>query len=125
MGHLRRLFESRPWEKLEPAQDFVVGPNQPGAGYVRAAVASDGSFAFVYSPRGEPIAVDQSRLGAVDVTSWWFDPRYGRAYPSHTGVGTAVQFFTPPSSGRGCDWVLVLDDASRGYPAPGQGGPSR
>jgi hypothetical protein len=122
MGHLRRLFESRPWEKLEPAQAFVMGGSQPGAGHIRAAVASDRSFAFVHTPRGEPIAVDQGQLGAVDVTSWWFDPRYGRAYPIHTGVGTAVQFFTPPSSGRGCDWVLVLDDAARGFPPPGQGG---
>ena len=119
MGHLRRLLESRPWEKLEPAQDLVVGPNLPGAGFVRAALASDRSFALVHTPRGEPVAVDQGRLGAVDVTSWWFDPRYGRAYPIHTGVGTAVQFFTPPSSGRGCDWVLVLDDASKGFPPPG------
>jgi len=56
----------------------------------------------------------------MDVTSWWFDLRYGRAYPIHTGVGTAIQFFTPPSSGRGCDWILVLDDASRGFAPPGQ-----
>jgi hypothetical protein len=120
MGHLRRLFESRPWQKLEPAQDFVLGANAPGEAFVRAAVASDRSFALVYTPRGEAVAVDQGRLGALDVTSWWFDPRYGRAYKMHTGVGTAVQFFTPPSSGRGADWVLVLDDASRGFPPPGQ-----
>jgi hypothetical protein len=31
-----------------------------------------------------------------------------------------IQVFTPPSSGRGCDWVLVLDDASKGYPPPGE-----
>ena len=120
MGHLRRLFESRPWQKLEPAQDLVLGPNVSGDGFVRAALAQDRSFAFVYSPRGETVAVDQGRLGAVDVTSWWFDPRYGRAYKMHTGVGTAVQFFTPPSSGRGCDWILVLDDASRGFSPPGE-----
>jgi hypothetical protein len=119
MGHLRRLFESRPWEELEPAQDLLVGPNAPGEGFVRAAMASDRSFALVYSPRGEPVTVDQQRLGARDVASWWFDPRYGRAYPLHTGVGTAIQVFTPPSSGRGADWVLVLDDAARGLPAPG------
>jgi hypothetical protein len=120
MGHLRRLFESRPWQRLEPAQDLVLGANAPGDGFVRAALAHDRSFAFVYSPRGETVAVDQARLGAMDVTSWWFDPRYGRAYKVHTGVGTAVQFFTPPSSGRGCDWVLVLDDASRGFQPPGE-----
>jgi hypothetical protein len=120
MGHLRRLFESRPWEALEPDQALVVGPNQPTDGFVRAAIAKGHSFAFVYSPRGEPVSVDQSRLGARDLTAWWFDPRYGRAYFIHTGVGTAIQVFTPPSSGRGCDWVLVLDDASKGYAPPGE-----
>jgi hypothetical protein len=120
MGHVRRLFESRPWERLEPDQGFLVGPNLPGDGFVRAAVARDRSFAFVYSPRGEPASVDQSRLGARDLTAWWFDPRYGRAYFAHTGVGTAIQVFTPPSSGRGSDWVLVLDDAAKRYPPPGE-----
>jgi len=120
MGHVRRLFESRPWEQLEPDQGLLVGPNPPGDGFVRAAVARDRSFAFVYSPRGEPVMVDQGRLGARDLTAWWFDPRYGRAYFVHTGVGTANQVFTPPSSGRGCDWILVLDDAAKGYPPPGE-----
>jgi hypothetical protein len=119
MAHVRRLFESRPWEKLEPNQSLIVGSNPPGAGFLRAAVASDRSFAFVYTPRGEPVAVDQGLLGARDISSWWFDPRYGRSYPIHTGVGTAVQVFTPPTAGRGCDWVLVLDDAARGFPPPG------
>jgi len=120
MGHVRRLFESRPWEQLEPDQGLLVGPNPPGDGFVRAAIARDRSFAFVYSPRGEPVMVDQGRLGARDLTAWWFDPRYGRAYFVHTGVGTANQVFTPPSSGRGCDWILVLDDAAKGYPPPGE-----
>jgi hypothetical protein len=38
-------------------------------------------------------------------------------------VRTAIQNFTPPSSGRGCDWVLVLDDAAKGYPPPGEARP--
>jgi hypothetical protein len=119
MGHLRRLLESRPWQLLEPAQDLLVGPNLPGPGFVRAALARDRSFALVHTPRGEPVTVDQGRLGARDVTAWWFDPRYGRAYRLHTGVGTGIQVFTPPSAGRGCDWVLVLDDAARDWGAPG------
>jgi hypothetical protein len=120
MGHVRRLFESRPWERLVPAQDLLVGPNLPGDGFVRAAISSDRSFAFVYSPMGAQVSIHQDRLGAVDVTAWWYDPRYGRAYAIHTGVGTAIQVFTPPSSGRGCDWVLVLDDASKKYGPPGE-----
>ena len=120
MGHLRRLLESRPWETLVPDQALLVGPNAPADGFARAAVASDRSFAFVHSPRGESVSVDQTRLRALDLTAWWFDPRYGRAYFVHTGVGTAIQVFTPPSSGRGCDWVLVLDDAAKGYAPPGE-----
>jgi hypothetical protein len=121
MGHLRRLFESRPWEALVPDQGFVLSENLAGAAFIRAAVASDGSFAFVYSPEGAPFVVDQGRLGRRELTYWWFDPRYGRPYPLHTGTGTATQAFTPPSSGPGRDWLLVIDDPARGFPPPGQG----
>ncbi len=119
MGHLRRLFESRDWQRLVPDPSFVLRPRD-GQSFVRGAVASDRSFAFVYLPRGEQVAVEQGRLTGVDLEAWWFDPRYGRAFPIHTGVGTAVQVFTPPSSGPGRDWVLVLDDASKRRPPPGQ-----
>jgi hypothetical protein len=120
MGHVRRLFESRPWEKLVPDQAFVVSENPPGAAFIRAAMASDRSFAFVYSPEGAPFVIDQGRLGSPELTYWWFDPRYGRAYAAHTGTGTAVQAFTPPSSGPGRDWLLVVDDPRKGFPPPGQ-----
>jgi pimeloyl-ACP methyl ester carboxylesterase len=36
------------------------------------------------------------------------------------GAGHSLHRFTPPSSGRGCDWILVLDDASRGFALPGE-----
>jgi hypothetical protein len=120
MTHVRRLFESRPWEKLVPDQGFIVSANPPGAAFIRAAVASDRSFAFVHTPEGATVAVDQGRLGAPELTYWWFDPRYGTAHRIHTGTGTAVQAFAPPTAGRGCDWVLVIDDARRGFPPPGQ-----
>jgi hypothetical protein len=120
MGHVRRLFESRPWEKLVPRQDFIVSANPAGAAFIRAAVASDRSFALVYTPEGAPFAVDQGRLGAPELTYWWFDPRYGRSQHIHTGTGRAVQAFTPPTAGRGCDWMLVIDDPARGFPPPGQ-----
>ncbi len=120
MGHLRRLFESRPWQSLEPAQDFVLSANPTGAAFIRAAVASDRSCAFVYSPEGAPFVVDQGRLGAPELAYWWFDPRYGRAYPIHLGTGTSTQAFTPPSRGPGRDWLLVIDDPRRGYPPPGE-----
>jgi hypothetical protein len=120
MGYVRRLFESRPWQRLVPDQGFILSTNPAGAASIRAAVASDGSFAFVYSPEGAPFVVDQGRLGAPELACWWFDPRYGRAYPIHTGTGRAAQAFTPPSFGPGRDWLLVIDDPRKGFPPPGE-----
>jgi hypothetical protein len=125
MAHVRRLFESRPWTKLVPDQAMIVGPNPPNGGFVRAARASDGSFAFVYAPRGEMVTLDHSRLRARDVAVWLYDPRYGTAVLLHAGLtGTGVVSLTPPTSGRGADWVLVLDDASKSFPPPGTTAPA-
>jgi hypothetical protein len=33
---------------------------------------------------------------------------------------TATRKFEPPSSGVDNDWVLVLDDAAKNFPAPGK-----
>lgn len=121
MGHLRRLFESRPFDLLVQDPTFLAEAPRSGAAKVRAAVASDGSFAFVYTPLGEPFTV---RMGAIPsgdgVTCWWFDPRYGTASRLYTGDPVALQTFTPPTSGPGQDWVLVLDDETRRFPIPGE-----
>ncbi len=122
MGHLRRLYESRPFRKLAPDKSMLVGGPETGGAKTRAALASDGSFAFVYSPRGEPFAVRMSAIQAPRVKATWFDPRYGVAESLHTGDNTGFQTFVPPTRGRGCDWVLVLDDAAAEFPAPGQPG---
>lgn len=119
MGLMRRLLASRPWQSLVPDQELLVGTNPPGAGAMRAAVAADRSFALVYTPLGEQVAVNQDRLGKPELTYWWYDPRYGCAFKIATATGTGAQFLTPPSSGRGCDWVLVIDDPVAGFGAPG------
>lgn len=124
MRHLRRLFDSRPWERLEPAQDLVVSPNPGGSGLrVRAALANDASFAFVYLPQGEPVAINVSRLGPGRMTAWWWNPRYGGANKIYEGDGVAIQAFTPPTRGPGQDWVLVLDRGVGNFPVPGAARP--
>jgi hypothetical protein len=120
MGHLRRLFESRPFQKLVPDQSILLNGPDTGAAKVRAALARDGSFAFVYSPRGEPFMVRVSAIRSARVRAIWFDPRYGIAEPIHTTDSPGFQTFVPPTRGRGCDWLLVLDDATASFPVPGQ-----
>jgi hypothetical protein len=116
MGHLRKLFESRPWHLLEPAQSWIASGPRDGGAKVRAALASDSSFAFIYSPQGAQFTVDQRRIRGERLRESWFDPRYGTTYPVHTSDTKGFQTYTPPTSGRGQDWVLILDDEAAGYP---------
>ncbi len=109
MGFVRRLFEERPFQELIPAQDMIVdGPTRGGA-KIKAARARDGSFAFVYSPRGESFSIDKRAFMPNPVRQSWFDPRYGCTYTTHTSIMAPFQTYTPPTSGRGHDWILILE----------------
>ncbi len=119
MGFVRRLFESRPYQRLEPRQAMVLDGPRTGAGKIRAARARDGSFALFYSPRGEQFTVDQTAIKGERLKEIWYDPRYGVSYHAHTGNTKGAQTYTPPSSGPFCDWVLILEDAAENFPMPG------
>lgn len=117
MGFVRRLYESRPFRKLEPAQEILVDAPDSGGAKVRAALANDGSFAFIYSPRGERFTVDNAVIDG-EIREIWYDPRYGSAHYTHSTGNEGFQTYTPPSSGKGNDWVLILEAASEAFPLP-------
>lgn len=54
-----------------------------------------------------------------DVTAWWYNPRNGKAKKIGKFNNTGTQSFLSPAPGEDLDWILVLDDASKKYPAPG------
>ncbi len=109
MGYLRKLFEAHDYQKLQPSKDFVVnGPNHGGA-KIRALLASDGTLAMVYSPRGEPFTVDLGLMKKPQTKVSWYDPRTGESTELYTGDSVAFQTFTPPTNGRGNDWVTVFE----------------
>jgi hypothetical protein len=109
MGLLRRLFESRSFELLEPYQEMILDGPSTGGAKIRAARARDGSFAFIYSPRGAQFCVDQRAIEGKRVRKSWFDPRYGTTEAFHTGDAVSPQTFVPPTSGRGNDWLLIME----------------
>lgn len=123
--YVRRLIESRPMLRREPDQGLLASdPDLPVLRRVEAMRGSDGSYAFVYSAAGEPFRVHLEMLSGKRLDAWWYDPRTGSARRLETGEPLApsgVREFTPPSSGEGQDWVLVLDDAAAHYPPPGSG----
>lgn len=118
MKYVRKLFESVPFEKLIPDQSMILDGPTTGGAKVRAARASDGSFAIIYSPYGESFTVTRSVLKPGRLREIWYDPRYGVSYEIHRSEHWGMQIYTPPTSGRGHDWVLLLEDASAGFPLP-------
>jgi hypothetical protein len=116
--HARRLLESRPFLSRVPDQELIVPEYFPETDYV-VATRGDG-YAFVYFPTGLSATIRLGKLAAQTINVSWFDPRTGEAGPTQKISGKTEHKFTPPSTGRGNDWILVLDDASRNFKTPGQ-----
>jgi len=110
MGYLKKLFTSRPFYKLVPNKEIILDGPISGGGKIKAALANDGSFTFIYSPRGEKFMVDKNLLTAERLRESWFDPRYGAEYVIHTSGTKGMQTYTPPTNGRGNDWVLIIEE---------------
>ena len=115
MQFIKKLIQSRPILSRIPDQSLITSASGTGTDHVQATRDANGSYAMVYTASGQPVWVDMTKLSGTVIANW-YNPRDG----SYTAVGsydnTGVQAFTPPSSGAGNDWVLVLDDASKGYP---------
>jgi len=122
MTYVRNLMFSRPQTGRIPAQHLLAA-NVDGDGLQRATLG-DG-FAFVYAPEGDDISIDGSGLTWGDCVCSWYDPRTGTSRPAtpagsvQAGGGT-IGFSPPGQPYRGNDWVLVVDDATRGFAAPGE-----
>lgn len=126
MGFLKKLVLSRPMNRLVPDPSLLSGGQGTCGSYV-AAIRGD-AHAFLYIPTGNTITVKMGILSGNQIRAWWFNPRNGKASAIGVFENTGTQLFEVPGmseelswlrSGRGCDWVLVLDDTEKNYPAPG------
>jgi hypothetical protein len=123
VGYARRLMESRPFFTRVPDQGLLASKAGDGAAHVQATRDASGSYAMIYSGRGEPFTVNCAKLAGKELRAWWFDPRTGTAKDAGTVENDhAGRQFNPPTSGDENDWVLVLDDAAKGWGAPGAAG---
>ena len=125
MRHGRALMESRPFLTRVPDPDIVVAgtvpTSVPGAGrYVFVSTRDQArSYAMIYAPAGRTFSVRMTAIAGPAVKAWWFNPRTGQATAAGSFPNTGERAFTPPDPGEMLDWVLVLDDESKGYGPPG------
>ncbi len=120
MAHLKQLMLSRSLQARIPDQELLVGNVGTGRAHARATRAADGAVALVYLPSGGAVTVDLARLPGAMLRAWWFDPREGSARAAGETPRSGAKTFHAPSSGDAQDWVLVLDDAARGFGPPGR-----
>jgi hypothetical protein len=129
MRHARALLESRPFLTRIPDPELIVTDriptSVPGTGRYHFAATrdADGSYAMVYAPVGRAFKVRMAKITGTRVKAWWFNPRDGQAWllgKSESENTGGEREFPPPDMGEMLDWVLVLDDAAKGYPPPGQ-----
>jgi Protein of unknown function (DUF4038)/Putative collagen-binding domain of a collagenase len=118
MQHARVLLLSRPFLERIPDQSLIMSEVGAGTDHVRATRDSAGRYALIYLPSGKPVEVDLTRLSGERLRGSWYDPRTGVAQSLGVFQKQGRVNFTPP--GGGPDWVLVLDDLSCGFPAPGR-----
>jgi hypothetical protein len=125
MMYGRLLMESRPFLSRIPDNSIIVQDivttSVPGAGAYRFVSTRDqeGTYAMVYVPIGRKFTIRMDVIKGKEVIAWWFNPRNGEAKQAGKFANTANQTFISPAPGENLDWILVLDDASKKYLAPG------
>ena len=128
MMHLKHLMESRPLKNCIPDQNIILSGQGTGADYVCAMRGPN--HVWIYVPTGKDIVVKGGVISGQALKASWYDPRTGASisigtYPNRgsikfrvPGISAQVSWLR---SGRGCDWILILEDASKKSPLPSDG----
>lgn len=119
--HLKNLMLSRPFLTRIPDQDMVVdAKNDYSEDNVRATRDEAGRYAMLYFPTGKTATLDLSDLQGKQFNTWWYDVRTGASWQGERLKKENRVSITPPSKGKGNDWVLVIDAKSTAFNRPGK-----
>jgi Protein of unknown function (DUF4038)/Putative collagen-binding domain of a collagenase len=116
MQHLKRLILSRPYFTRIPDKTLIP-TNFSGGRHLEGTRSSDGSYAFIYFPEQSTSDINLSNLSGSTLDYWWYNPRTGESVGGERFNKVGRRTFTTPSV-SGPDWVLVIEDASRGFSKP-------
>ncbi|MFC5192047.1 glycoside hydrolase family 140 protein [Algoriphagus aquatilis] len=108
--HLKNLMLSKPYFDRIPDQTLIAERQEEDDTFVVATKSIAGDYAFLYFPTGKSIPLDLDDFKNKELHFSWYDPRTGVKldYPIKIANPKAVPV-TPPSSGRGNDWVLIVE----------------
>ena len=115
-------FDHRPDDSVIRRVDGGSNPSDASTrGHVAAMRDRNGKYFVVYIPTdnaSRSIEVDMGKIAGSKAKAWWYSPSSGSSSAIGTYDGSGSRTFKTPSSAN--DWVLVVDDASYQWGAPGQ-----
>ncbi len=129
MQHLKNLVLSRPYDTRIPDQSLIHPQASIDTDHLQVTRdgtkgKKDATYIMVYFPYlTHKYKIKTDVIGASKLKIWWYDPRTGEAFSK--GEIENIGMFELPwgseikTNNTGPDWVLVIDDASKNYPAPG------
>lgn len=117
--HLKNLMLSRPFLTRIPDQSIVVEEQIDNEEYVIATRDSEGTYAMVFFPTGKPSHLKLDAIKGESLKTWWYDTRTGYATEGEVLKNSVKTLITPPSQGKGNDWVLVVDAENTNFSKPG------
>ncbi len=119
--NLIKLVRTRPWYNCVPDSGHTVVTSGYGTSgqtdYITAMRESTGKTIIAYVPQDQmTFTVAMNQISGSTANAWWYNPQTGAATLIGSYGTSGSKTFTPPDN---YDWVLVLDDASQNYGAPG------
>lgn len=118
MQYLKNLILSRPY--FERVTDPAAIDGDEAEKYDRVLVTKGNEFLMAYTYTGRTFKLKLGRILGAKLTAWWYSPKTGVAKKFGTFKNNGSKFFDPPGNkANGNDWVLVLEDASKNWKAPG------
>jgi hypothetical protein len=105
MQYVRKLCMSRSYYDFKNAPELV---KKTYSGMATVSAGRGNAYAFLYSPLGLPIYAQLDSLNCNALRATWYNPRNGTEQVFAI-IRPDNHVFVPPSSGKGFDWMLILD----------------
>ena len=118
MGYLKNLILSHPSLNRLPDQSIIESGQGEKGEYITAFKDSLGRYLMVYLPVGKTVTIKTSGLKTKTISALWFNPANGKTTGLRKLKSKDAMTFTPPTTGFGNDWVLVLDAVGFNYKIP-------
>ena len=113
MKFLRNLMESYPLNERVPDQSLILENDLPASDRIQATRGKD--YIFVYTATGRSFTLLLGKTDGNLLNMYWFNPRNGISMKEPQIKNSGKILLTPPTSGYGQDWILIMDDAEKNY----------